>query len=60
MQEKWIILNKKGDFDGMARALSIDPLTARILANRDVRDAETARAYLKGTLADLHDPALLR
>ena len=60
MQEKWIILNKKGDFEGMAKELSLDPLTARILANRDVRDVATARAYLKGTLADLPDPALLR
>nr|MBQ6241244.1 single-stranded-DNA-specific exonuclease RecJ [Lachnospiraceae bacterium] len=60
MQEKWIILNKKGDFEGMAKELSLDPLTARILANRDVRDVATARAYLKGTPADLPDPALLR
>lgn len=60
MQEKWIILNKKGDWEGMAKELSLDPLTARILVNRDVRDAAAARAYLKGTLSDLPDPALLR
>ena len=60
MQEKWIILNKKGDFDEMTRELSLDPLTARILANRDVRDTESARLYLKGTADDLPDPAQLR
>lgn len=60
MKEKWIIQNKKGDFDQMVEALGIDPLTARILANRGVKDADSARFYLKGTIEDLPDPALLK
>ena len=60
MQEKWIIMNKKGDFDQMVEALHIDPLTARILANRGVTDVESARFYLNAGLADLPDPALLK
>ena len=55
MKEKWIIQNKKGDFDQMVEALGIDPLTARILANRGVKDVDSARFYLKGTLKDLPD-----
>ena len=44
----------------MVEQLSIDPLTARILANREIKDVETARFYLAGKLADLPDPALLK
>lgn len=58
--EKWILHNKKGDFEGMSRELGVDALTARLLANREVRDVETARLYLRGGLKDMPDPALLK
>ncbi|MBO4871900.1 MAG: single-stranded-DNA-specific exonuclease RecJ [Lachnospiraceae bacterium] len=60
MKEKWILINKKTDFRTMAETLRIDPLTARILANRGVDTAQKAAFYLKGTLKDLPDPALLK
>lgn len=59
-KEKWIIVNKKGDFRKLAADLGIDPLTARILINRDIADAEQAGRFLNGTLDDLPDPALLK
>ncbi len=57
---KWTILNKKGDFQGMVDALSVDPLTARLLANRGANTVEKAEEFLHGTMADLHDPSLLK
>ena len=57
---KWILVNKKADIQGIANALGIDQLTARLLANRGANTAEKAREYLSGTMADLHDPALLK
>ena len=58
--EKWILVNKKADLQAMADALGIDPLTARLLANRGANTAEKAQEYLSGTMADLHDPSLLK
>ena len=57
--EKWVLINKKADITAMSEQLKIDPVTARILANRGLDSAEKARAFLNGTLADLHDPRLL-
>ena len=58
--EKWIIVNKKADLQAITDALGIDPLTARLLANRGANTVEKARECLSGTMADLHDPALLK
>ena len=58
--EKWVLMNKKGDVDGIAAALGIDRLTARILVNRGIATAEEAKRFLNGTLSDLHDPRGLK
>ncbi len=57
---KWIIVNKKADLQTITDALGIDPLTARLLANRGANTVEKARECLSGTMADLHDPSLLK
>ncbi len=56
---KWIIVNKKADLQAITDALGIDPLTARLLANRGANTVEKARECLSGTMSDLHDPSLL-
>jgi single-stranded-DNA-specific exonuclease RecJ len=43
----------------LSRALSISPVTAQLLINRGIGDAKGGKMYLRGTLADLHDPLLL-
>ena len=35
---KWMIANKKADFDGLAREFSIKNITARLIANRLITD----------------------
>ncbi len=57
---KWIVLNKKADFQAMVDALGIDPLTARLLANRGADTVEKAEQFLHGGLSELHDPARLK
>jgi len=49
-------------FDGakdLARRLGTAPLVAQVLANRGMADLEAARAFMKPSLNDLHDPLLL-
>ena len=45
--------------DLLERELGVLPLTARLLAVRDLPDAEAARAFLSPTLATLLDPFLM-
>ena len=56
MREQWILATKRGDFDGIARACGISPVTARLLVNRGAATPEDVRRFLNGTLADLADP----
>ena len=60
MKKSWRICSKKADFYGLAQRLGIDPLTVRLMRNRDVEGEEAIRAFLQGSLSDLADPALLK
>lgn len=51
---------KKADFASIAEQFHITPMTARILRNRDLCSHEEIRAFLSGTLEDLHDPFQMR
>lgn len=43
----------------LAAALGVQPLTARVLLNRGLRDPESARRFLAPSLEHLHDPKRL-
>lgn len=51
---------KKADFNGIAEEFHINPVTARVMRNRDVQGSEAIRRYLYGTMADLYPPYLLK
>ena len=58
--EKWMLAAKKADFDTIAQKFHISPVLARILRNRELITEEEIDRFLNGTLADLHDPSLLK
>ncbi len=60
MTAKWMLYTKKADFDGIARRYGIDPVTARVIRNRDVCGEEEIRRYLYGTRRDFYSPHLLK
>ena len=66
---KWMIANKKADFDGLAREFSIKNITARLIANRLITDRtkeniqcseEAVKTYISGDISFLHDPFLMK
>ena len=59
-QEKWYVAAKKADFEGIGRQFSIDPLTARMIRNRDIEGEDAIRKYLYGTLEDLYPPEAMK
>ena len=60
MKEKWYVTTKKADFQAIGKRFGIDPVTARIIRNRDIIGEEAIKAYLSDSPKALHDPHLLK
>lgn len=58
--ERWVVLNKKSDFQEIGRKFGIDPVIARLIRNRDVIGEEAIEEYLHGGIQQLHDPMKLK
>lgn len=59
-QEKWVVTMKKADFGAIAQKFGIDPVTARLIRNRDVVGEKAIEEYLHGDMSCLHAPEKLR
>jgi len=57
MRKEWVLKRKGGDYVETGRRLSISPVLARLLNNRDIKTDEEIRRYLSGGIELLHDPA---
>ena len=60
MKEKWMVINKKEDFIKLTNEYEINPLIARLLANRGIVNKKEAFLFLKGTVNDLNDASLMK
>ncbi len=58
--KKWVVAAKRADFKAIGEKYHIDQVTARLIRNRDVVGDEAIREYLYGTMADMHDPELMK
>lgn len=58
--QKWMVTVKRADFNGIAKEFGIDPVTARLIRNRDVIGNEAIAAYLHGSRKDMYSPWLLK
>ena len=54
--EKWMVYNKKADFQKIGSEFGIDPVIVRLIRNRDIQGMEEIRSYLYGTLAEIPFP----
>ena len=59
MKEEWMIKNKQADFAGLAAKYNVPPLLIKLIINRGIEE-ENIGVYLRGTLKELHDPALMK
>ena len=60
MKEKWMVINKKEEFIKLTSEYEINPLIARLLANRGIINKKEASLFLKGTVNDLNDASLMK
>ena len=58
--EKWVVINKKADFNEIGKRFGIHPVTARLIRNREVVTEKAISDYLHGTIKDLNNPHLLK
>ena len=58
--ERWIVATKRADFYGLAKELNINPVTVRLLRNRDLTTKEEMSKYLNPSLERLNNPYLLK
>ena len=58
--ENWVVLNKKADFHALAERFGINPVTARLIRNREVISEGEFEEYLAGDIRYLNDPHLLK
>ena len=58
--ERWVVTAKRADFQSIGERFHINPVTARIIRNRDVTGEAAIEQYLHGGLKDLYDPWLMK
>ena len=58
--EKWMVYNKKADFQKIGSEFGIDPVIARLIRNRDIQDMKEIHSYLYGTLAEIPSPGKMK
>lgn len=57
---EWTVYGKRADFFGIGERFHINPVTVRVIRNRDVITDEDIDTYLNGSLDRLHDPRLMK
>ena len=60
MKQKWFVTAKKADFQAIGARFGIDPVTARIIRNRDIVGNDAIADYLDCSTRQLHNPHLLK
>ena len=60
MQQKWVVKNKKADFDAICKEHDITEVTARLLVNRGLTTKEERDAFLHPSLSALIGPERLK
>ena len=58
--ERWVLIRKGADFEGIGRRFHISPRMASLIRNREVIGDEAVDRYLNGTIADLYDGMLMK
>ena len=60
MKERWMVTNRKTEFEKLNSEMNLHPLILRLLANRDISSKEEAEKFLNGTIKDLLDGNLMK
>ncbi len=59
-KQKWMVQSKKAEFNELAKKLGVNPVTVRIMRNRDLTTEEEMRAFLMADERQFFDPFLMK
>lgn len=60
MKEKWLLRNKREEFQSLSKDMKENSLILRLLANRGISKKKSASLFLNGTINDMYDASLLK
>lgn len=60
MKEKWLLRNKREEFQSLSKDMEENSLILRLLANRGISKKKSASLFLNGTINDMYDSSLLK
>ena len=60
MKEKWILVNRKKEFEKLHSEIKINPLITRLLVNRGIDSGVKAEKFLNGSKNCLNDGSLMK
>lgn len=58
--EKWVVLAKSADFNGIGKNYGVDPVIARVVRNREVVGEQELDEYFHPSTDRLYEPSLLK
>lgn len=58
--EKWMVKNKKADFQALSEELGVSEMLVRLMVNRGLSDALAMKTYLHPETGMMHSPSLLK
>ena len=59
-EAKWMIYNKRADFNAIGERFNIDPVLARVITNRGIVGDDAIDIYLNGGYEHTHEPSLMK
>ncbi|WP_297634266.1 single-stranded-DNA-specific exonuclease RecJ [uncultured Clostridium sp.] len=60
MKEKWLLKNKKTEFQKLQKECNEGLLTLRLLSNRGIDNKKAASLFLYGDIKEMHDPFAMK
>lgn len=58
--ENWVVINKKADFDAIMKKCEVGEVVARCLVNKDLKNIDEIKEFIRPDLKNLHNPLLMR
>lgn len=59
-KQKWMLQSKRADFEGLSKSLGVDPVTVRLLRNRDLKTEEEMQGFLCADEKQFQNPHLMK
>ncbi len=60
MESKWMLRTTKMDVKSLAKKVDLNPITVKIMVNREIDTVEKINKFINPTFSQFHDPLLMK